>query len=132
MGWKMSRKIDTGLNLNDLYKLAKKDPKYTNLYAGLFQIDRQIKNMVSDTIVNLVDDPDMYYSKTLLLNQCYNLYLYNVERQATVGVSWAMADFLLKCANKTIQDDIKDKVTRMVRRFGEANIESGEKINWVY
>lgn len=128
----MSRKIDTGLNLNDLYKLAKKDPKYTNLYAGLFQIDRQIKNMVSDTIVNLVDDPDMYYSKTLLLNQCYNLYLYNIERQATVGVSWTMADFLLKCENKTIQDDIKDKVTRMVRKFGEANIESGEKINWVY
>jgi hypothetical protein len=128
----MSRKIDTGLNLNDLYKLAKKDPKYTNLYAGLFQIDRQIKNMVSDTIVNLVDDPDMYYSKTLLLNQCYNLYLYNVERQATVGVSWTMADFLLKCENKTIQDDIRDKVTRMVRKFGEANIESGEKINWVY
>lgn len=128
----MSRKIDTGLNLNDLYKLAKKDPKYTNLYAGLFQIDRQIKNMVSDTIVNLVDDPDMYYSKTLLLNQCYNLYLYNVERQATVGVSWTMADFLLKCENKTIQDDIRDKVTRMVRKFGEANIEGGEKINWVY
>jgi len=128
----MSRKIDTGLNLNDLYKLAKKDPKYTNLYAGLFQIDRQIKNMVSDTIVNLVDDPDIYYSKTLLLNQCYNLYLYNVERQATVGVSWTMADFLLKCENKTIQDDIRDKVTRMVRKFGEANIESGEKINWVY
>lgn len=125
-------KIEAGLNLNDLYKLAKKDPKYTQLYAGLFQIDKQIKNMVTDTIVNLVDNPDIYYSKTLLLNQCYNLYLYNVERQATAGVSWAMADFLLKCENKTIQDDIKDKVAKMLRKFGEANIKVGDDINWVY
>lgn len=123
-------KADT-LNLNQLSKLAKTNPKYAKMFAGLAQIDNYIKKFVEDIVCNTTD-PSIYYIKTELMAQCYTLYLYNSERQATVGVSWPLADFLKKCENKSIELDINIKVKQMITKFGETGLSTGDKITWIY
>lgn len=129
----MSRisKTSDGINLNSLAQLAKTNPKYAKLFAGLAQIDNSIKDFVKDIICNIADDK-VYYVKTELMSQCYTLYLFNSERQATVGVSWPLADFLEKCENKKIEYDVNLKVRKMVLKFNEKDLPSGDKIIWIY
>lgn len=127
---KINKKSDT-INLNQLSELAKKNPKYAKMFAGLAQIDNFIKTFVKDIICNTTDD-SIYYIKTELMSQCYTLYLYNSERQATIGVSWPLAIFLKKCEDKTIEYDVNTKVQKMIKKFGESGISTGERINWIY
>lgn len=127
---KIKKKSDT-LNLNQLSELARTNPKYAKMFAGLAQIDNYIKKFVEDIICNQAD-ASVYYIKTELMAQCYTLYLYNSERQATIGVSWPLADFLQKCENKTIEYDVNAKVRQMIIKFGESGISTGERINWIY
>lgn len=127
---KINKKSDT-INLNQLSELAKKNPKYAKMFAGLAQIDNFIKTFVKDIICNTTDD-SIYYIKTELMSQCYTLYLYNSERQATIGVSWPLATFLKKCEDKTIEYDVNTKVQKMIKKFGESGISTGERINWIY
>ena len=119
------------INLNQLAALAKVNPKYTKMFAGLAQIDNLIKKFVEDIICNQAD-PSVYYIKTELMAQCYTLYLYNSEREATVGVSWPLADFLNKCENKTIEYDVVSKTKQMIDKFGQNGLSTGDKINWIY
>lgn len=118
-----------GINLNKLQKLAKTNPKYTQLYIGLATIDTQIKQWVTDEILNSADS-NVYYIKTELMNQCYNLMLFNSERQATVGVSWPLAWFLQRCQDKSIEGEITKAVHKIINKFGEKNIKA-DKIYWV-
>lgn len=127
---RISKKSDT-INLNQLSALAKNNPKYAKMFAGLAQIDNFIKKFVEDIVCNQAD-PEIYYIKTELMAQCYTLYLYNAERQATIGVSWPLADFLVKCENKSIEVDMNLKVGQMLKKFGEAGLSTGDKINWIY
>lgn len=127
---KIKKKPDT-LNLNQLSELARTNPKYAKMFAGLAQIDNYIKKFVEDIVCNQTDNT-VYYIKTELMAQCYTLYLFNSERQATIGVSWPLADFLHKCENKTIEYDINTKVQQMISKFGESGISTGERINWIY
>lgn len=122
--------MNNGINLNQLEQLAKQNPKYTQMFAGLAKIDNTIKKFVEDIVCNQVD-PSAYYIKTELMSQCYNLYLFNSERQATVGVSWPLIDFLQKCENKTIEYEINTKVIQMINKFGKSNLDTGDKINWI-
>lgn len=124
------KKPDT-LNLNQLSELARTNPKYAKMFAGLAQIDNYIKKFVEDIVCNNAD-PSIYYIKTELMAQCYTLYLFNSERQATIGVSWPLADFLVKCESKTIEFDINSKVRQMIKKFGEIGLSTGDKINWIY
>lgn len=125
------RKASDAINLNQLAELAKANPRYAKMFAGLAQIDNFVKKFVEDIICNQTD-ASVYYIKTELMNQCYTLYLYNSERQATVGVSWPLADFLNKCETKTIEYDINTKVTQMIKKFGTSGLSTGDKINWIY
>lgn len=125
------KKFSDAINLNKLAELARANPRYAKMLAGLAQIDNFIKDFVKD-IVTSEADASIYYIKTELMNQCYTLYLYNSERQATVGVSWALADFLQKCEDKSIEYDVNNKVRRMIAKFGESGLSVGEKINWIY
>lgn len=125
------RKASDAINLNQLAELAKANPRYAKMFAGLAQIDNFVKKFVEDIICNQTD-ASVYYIKTELMNQCYTLYLYNSERQATVGVSWPLADFLSKCETKTIEYDINTKVTQMIKKFGTSGLSTGDKINWIY
>lgn len=125
----MDKKQNT-INLNKLSELAKSNPRYAKMFAGLAQIDNYIKKFVSDTISNQVD-PSIYYVKTELMSQCYTLYLFNVERQATVGVTWPLADFLKKCEDKTIEFDVQTKTIRMIKKFQQSGLSTGDKINWL-
>ncbi len=127
---RISKKADT-LNLNQLSTMAQTNPRYAKMFAGLAQIDKYIKKFVEDVVCNQTD-PDIYYIKTELMAQCYTLYLYNAERQATIGVSWPLADFLKKCEDKSIEFDINAKVTQMISKFGEAGLSVGDRINWIY
>jgi len=127
---RISKKPDT-LNLNQLSQLAKNNPRYAKMFAGLAQIDNYIKKFVEDIVCSQAD-PSVYYIKTELMAQCYTLYLYNSERQATVGVSWPLVDFLKKCEDRTIEYDINLKVRQMIVKFGESGISTGERINWIY
>lgn len=124
-------KIESGgINLNDLHKLAKTNPEYTQLYAGLTAIDAHIKQWVLGEIVNSAD-PSVYYIKTELMAQCYNLMLFNSERQATVGVSWPLAEFLQKCQNKSIESEVVKSTLKILDKFQEPNIKP-EQIYWIY
>lgn len=127
---RIKKKPDT-LNLNQLSELARNNPKYAKMFAGLAQIDNHIKKFVEDIVCNETD-PSVYYIKTELMAQCYTLYLFNSERQATVGVSWPLADFLRKCENKTIEYDVNAKVKRMIAKFGESGLSVGDKTTWIY
>lgn len=120
-----------GINLNQLSELAKTNPRYTKMFAGLAQIDKIIKNLVEDIIITS-QDTKKYYVKTELMSQCYTLYLFNTERQATVGVSWPLVDFLNKCESKSIEADVKIKVQKMILKFDVKGLSTGDKINWVY
>lgn len=127
---RISKKTDT-INLNQLSQLAKDNPRYAKMFAGLAQIDGYVKKFVQDIVCNQADS-SVYYIKTELMAQCYTLYLYNSERQATVGVSWPLVDFLKKCEDKTIEYDINLKVRQMIIKFSETGISTGERINWIY
>ena len=127
---KIKKKPDT-LNLNQLSELARTNPKYAKMFTGLAQIDNYIKKFVEDIVCNETDS-SIYYIKTELMAQCYTLYLYNAERQATVGISWPLADFLKKCEDKTIETDMNIKVKRMIAKFGESGLSTGDKITWIY
>lgn len=119
------------INLNQLSEMARTNPKYAKMFAGLAQIDNYIKKFVQDIVCNQADG-SVYYIKTELMAQCYTLYLYNSERQATVGVSWPLVDFLKKCEDKTIEIDMNIKVKQMITKFGESGLSTGDRINWIY
>lgn len=127
---RISKKPDT-LNLNQLSELARTNPRYAKMFAGLAQIDNYIKKFVEDIVCNNAD-ASVYYIKTELMAQCYTLYLFNSERQATVGVSWPLVDFLRKCEDKTIEFDINLKVRKIIAKFGETGLSTGDRINWIY
>ena len=118
------------INLEDLYKLAQANPKYSKMLQGLYSIDVIIKNFVSNTI-DENDDSSLYYIKTELMSQCYNLYLYSIERQAIVGVTWELTDFLTKCETKLIEADVEKKTLKMLNKFQQQKLMLGERINWV-
>ncbi len=119
-----------GMNLEDLGQLAKANPKYAKLLGQIYGIDKIIKKSISETISNKAD-PDVYYIKTELLNQCYNIYLYNRERNATIGKGWLFDDFLKKCQNKTIENEIILAVLDMIKKFNSSEKLRTNKINWM-
>jgi uncharacterized protein YdcH (DUF465 family) len=129
----MKKKIQTtpaAINLAQLSELARKNPKYARMFAGLAQIDNSIKKFVEEIVCNLVGDSSIYYIKTELESQCYNLYLYNGERRVTVGMSWLLVDFLQKCEDKTIEYEMNDKVSRMIKMFDKKDLNTN-KVNWL-
>ena len=100
------------------------------MFGGLAQIDNSIKKFVEEIVCNQTGDSSVYYIKTELMSQCYNLYLYNSERRITVGVSWLLVDFLQKCENKTIEYEVNTKITRMLKAFDKNDLLTN-KINWI-
>lgn len=118
------------INMDDLPKLAKSSPQYTSMFGGLYQIDSWVKKLVTDIIDNTVDNVSTYYIKTALEGQCYSLYLFNTERQVTVGVSWPLVTFLQLCEAKALEIEITPKVKQMLRKFKETNLLK-DKTNWV-
>lgn len=123
-------KQQMGINLNDLGKLAKANPKYATLFGQIAGVDKVIKTFASDTITNYAD-PDVYYIKTELLNQCYNLYLYNKERNITIGKGWLFDDFLKKCQSKMIEKEVENAVLNMINKFNNDTKLTENKIHWL-
>lgn len=121
--------IQQGINLNDLGGLAKQNPKYAELFGQLAGIDQLIKNFAGH-IIETYADPNVYYIKTELLNQCYNLYLYNIERNITIGHSWLFDDFLNKCQTKLIEREVEKAIKSMINKFDNDSRLSENKINW--
>ena len=123
-------KQEIGINLNDLGELAKANPKYATLFGEIAGVDKVIKQFATDTVTNYAD-PSVYYIKTELLNQCYNLYLYNSERNITIGKGWLFEDFLQKCQSKMIEKDIEKTIISMIDKFNNDTKLNGNKINWI-
>lgn len=123
--------IDSGINMADLEKLAHNNPKYTRLYAGLAGIDSGIKKMVTDTIEEYASNPAVFYIKTILMNQCYIVQIYDGDTQCIIGTSWPLANFLEECQSKTIQLDVVDRVKKIINKFGTPGLSKGDKINWI-
>lgn len=119
-----------GINLNDLGQLAKANPKYAKLLGEIAGVDKVIKQFATDTVTNYAD-PTVYYIKTELLNQCYNLYLYNTERNITIGKGWLFNDFLQKCQTKMIEKEVQDSILSMINKFNNDTKLSENKINWI-
>lgn len=130
----MKKKIEpvsNAVNLSQLSELARQNPKYARMFAGLAQIDNSIKKFVREIVCNEVGDSSIYYIKTELMSQCYNLYLYNSEQRVTVGTSWLLVDFLKKCEDKTIEYEMNNKVSRLVKMFDRKNLHTGQTVNWL-
>lgn len=127
----MKPKDNYGINLNQLASLAKNNPKYSQLYLGLSQIDTYIKKFIGNIIEETTDNKQ-YYIKTELMSQCYNLYLYNAERQATIAVAWPLVDFLEKCEKKTIEFEINAKVRIIIDKFNSSEELPINKTTWIY
>lgn len=120
--------MSDAINLADLPKLVKKNPRYTKMFTGLAQIDNHVKRFIEDIICNHTDG-SVYYIKTELKGQCYNLYLYNVETKATVGASWILVDFLKKCEQKTLEVELNSIVSTMLQKF-KTKLDLN-KTNWI-
>lgn len=116
------------INLADLPKLVAKNPQYTKMFIGLAQIDTHVKKFIEDIVCNQTDG-SLYCIKTELSNLCYNLYLYNIETKATVGVSWILTEFLMKCEQKTLELELNTKISLMLQKFGsKLDI---DKVHWI-
>ena len=122
--------IANAVNLSQLSMLAKQNPRYARMFTGLAKIDASIKKLVEDIICNRVNDSSVYFIKTELSEQCYNLYLFHAEQKVTVGVSWLLIDFLRKCEDKTIEYDVNQKITSLLRMFDSTNLHKNQ-INWL-
>lgn len=120
-----------GLNTNLLAQAAQKHPRFTKLFAGLSKLDDFVKQVAEETINNNAGNPSAYYIKTEISAQCYSLYLYNTERQATIGTIWPIGDFLTQCETKSIEFDTRTRVKKMIREFGERTLDTGGKVHWI-
>lgn len=116
------------VNLADLPKMVKKNPRYAKMFAGLAQIDNHVKKFIEDIVCNQTDG-SVYYIKTELSGHCYNLYLYNIETRSTVGVSWPLAEFLERCENKSLELELNLKVSSMLQKF-DTKLEPN-KVHWI-
>lgn len=119
---------NNAINLADLSKLVRKNPQYTKMFSGLAQIDNHVKKFIEDIVCNQTDG-SVYYIKTELSGHCYNLYLYNVETRATVGVGWTLVEFLEKCEHKTLELELNLKVSSMLQKFNTKL--DPNKIHWI-
>ena len=125
-------KIKQGMTLNDLIEMSKKNTQYKALFTGLAMIDQTMQSFVKDIINDSVSkaDANEYYIKTEIMNQCYSVYIFNISRNATVGFSWPMADFLTMCANKKLEVDTNAKVKKALLKFQDKGL-STTKTNWI-
>ena len=123
-------KIKQGITLNDLINLSKKNTKYKALFTGLAMIDKTMNSFIKDIIKDSVSNVDEYYIKTEMMNQCYSVYIFNTSRNATVGFSWPMADFLTMCSDKKLELDTNIKVKKALLKFKEKGL-STTKPNWI-
>lgn len=105
------------INLDNLSKLVSEQPKFTNLFIGLSQIDKFIKEVIADTIEAQATNPKSYYVKTELDDNWYVLSLFNAEQQKTESVRWELPALLEHCKNKTIEFQIQSAVCRIIKRF---------------
>lgn len=117
------------INLNDLAKMAKSNPQYATILGALAGIDNLIKGYVNDIVSNH-DDYTKYYIKTELMSQCYALYLFSIERGATVATTWPLVEFLEMCQKKRIEYEVQAKVIKMLAKFDEREIDT-DNINWI-
>jgi hypothetical protein len=122
--------IKQGMCLNDLMEMAKQNTQYKALFTGLAMIDQTMQTFVKEIIADSVKNVDEYYIKTEIMNQCYSVYIFNSTQNATVGFSWAMADFLDKCSNKKLEVDTNAKVKKALLKFNDKGL-STTKTNWV-
>lgn len=118
------------ISVADLEELAKSNPQYTKLFVGITQIDAFIKQVCKDVVCNSVDS-SLYSIKTEIGPVAYSLYLYNSERLAIVGTTWPIGTFLQLCQSKTIEADVRVQTTKILERFGDANLKTGANVNWV-
>lgn len=105
------------INLDELSNLVEKQPKFTKLFIGLSQIDKFVKNVVTDTIENQASNPASYYVKTELDGNWYVLSLFNSEQQKQQDKKWEIVDLLEHCKNKTVEFQIQSAVCRMIKKF---------------
>lgn len=105
------------INLNDIEKIIKTNPKYAGIYTGIGMIDKTIRALVKEIIEIKADNPSAFFIKTTLGNQTYNLYIYNSETSVTKGHAWTLADFLSKCETKMIEYEVEKAVSEIIKRI---------------
>ena len=124
--------ISKGLSITELAQLATTDKRYQNLWLGLGKIDVEIQKFIRQIVEATVDDPKIYSVRTEYRDLCYSILLFNAERQAFVGYSLPMGMFLTMCQTPSrIEMEINTIVRKIILKFSETGIHTGEKINWV-
>lgn len=129
---KIINPIDIEINMDDLPKLIKVNPKLATLYGSLYGLDRLIKKMILDYIERF-DDPEKYAIKTQLAHECYELILWHKDLKAMVGRSFPLADFIDMCrkGNDFIELKIGHTMSDILKRYDSSNTLDREKVNWV-
>lgn len=126
--------IKQGISLNDLIELSKKDTQYKKLFTGLAMIDQTMRSLSKDIISDIITDDEKakeYYIKTEIMNKCYSLYIFNSIQQVTIGVSWPLADFLTLCSTKSLEFELQLKIKRIISKFNDKGLSTGNRINWL-
>lgn len=102
------------INLDNLEEAVKTAPQYTKLFIGLSQIDKFVKQIVKDTILNQSHNPDAFYIKTQTDGTSYVLSIYYSENDKIINYTWPMPIFLSMCQDKCIEYEIQEKTLKMI------------------
>ena len=128
---KMFDPLAQGINMDDIPKVIKSAPQYTQLLLGFTEIDKFVKNVVKDMIESHTSNSDAYYIKTELKATSYTLFLFNSELQTTVATTWPIGSFLQQCEAKTISFDVENRTIRMIKALDNVQDESNGEILWI-
>lgn len=107
------------INLDNLEEAVRAAPQHTNLFIGLSQIDKFVKQVIKDTIINHANDPDIFYIKTEIDEDCYVLSLFNSETEKIINHSWPLTMFLQLCKEKRIEFEMQKKTFQMIQKLTE-------------
>lgn len=89
--------------------------KFKKVQNSLNNIDKTIRNVVSEIINKTVSDKEKIntlYLKTEYKEMTYNLIMYSSIKKNTVGKSWTIVDLLEKCSGK---EDIIFELNKVIK-----------------
>ena len=122
----------SSINIDDLPKLIKNNPRLANLSGSIYGMDRVVRKILLEALQRF-DDPERYAIKTQLSDQCYDILLWHKDIQTIVGTTWPLADFIEMCCKGEdfLNTQVTSRTINMTKRFDNLNSLDHENINWI-
>ena len=104
------------LKSTDLIDMAVKSKEHKGLLTGLAILDKTMNSFIREYIMNEIPNSDIYFLKTCMEDQCYNIYIYNQETSTTSCYTMPYVSFLEMCSTGTYNYIIPDKVKELIKK----------------